>query len=394
MNVNNFLIISTNNDVLDPKTGDQIRIYNLSAQLKKNNNNIIILEPKKFLKIKKKYQFKVKGFTEYTPQYLTDLNIFFYYKIYSIIKNENINLIQIAFPGGIFATKIIIKLLRSHIPIIYDAHNVEGNRIKKAKLANLPFYKRIGAPFFIPLIEGIAVKLADYIISVSHKDKELFIKKYNVISEKVAIIPSGTNITNLKSLKDINEVRGEFDIKPEELIVVFHGAYTYYPNKEAIDLTIDYIAPKIEELFNNVKFIVAGKDVPRLEKKNIKFVGFVEDLDSLLSASDIAIVPLIRGGGTKLKIFDYMGAGLPIVTTKKGIEGINAKNGEHAIIVNDVNEEFIDALKYLIDTEKERERIGANARKLAEEEYDWDKIGEKLDKIYRRILEEKKHANK
>ena len=65
----------------------------------------------------------------------------------------------------------------------------------------------------------------------------------------------------------------------------------------------------------------------------------------MLNSSDIGIVPILHGGGTKLKIFDYMGVGLPIVTTKKGIEGIEAKNGQHAIIVDDVNEEFINAIK-------------------------------------------------
>jgi len=84
---------------------------------------------------------------------------------------------------------------------------------------------------------------------------------------------------------------------------------------------------------------------------------------------------------------------LPIVTTKKGIEGIKAKNGEDAIIVDDVDEEFIDAIKYLVENEQERKRIGANARKLAEEEYDWEKIGGKLDKLYREISG-KHNANK
>ena len=113
----------------------------------------------------------------------------------------------------------------------------------------------------------------------------------------------------------------------------------------------------------------------------------VKDLYPLLHAADLAIVPIRGGGGTRLKILDYMGVGLPIVTTKKGIEGINVKNGEEAIIVDDVNEKFVDAIKYLIDNKQEREKIGANARRLAEEEYDWDKIGEKLDKLYREILE-------
>jgi len=285
------------------------------------------------------------------------------------------------------ATKIITKLLGLRKPIVYDAHNVEGVKVKEYKDPTLPLYKRIVAPIYIPILERMAVKLANNILSVSQRDKELFIKKYNVDHEKITIIPSGTNILNLKSLEDRSDVRKKFGVKLEEIIIVFHGTYTYYPNKEAADLIIDYIAPKIGELYHNVNFIIAGKDVPEIEEDNVICVGFIDDLQSLLNASDIAIVPLSHGGGTKLKIFDYMGVGLPIVTTKKGIEGINAKNGEEAIIVDDVNEKFVDAIKYLIDNKQEREKIGANARRLAEEEYDWDKIGEKLDKLYRDILE-------
>ena len=79
---------------------------------------------------------------------------------------------------------------------------------------------------------------------------------------------------------------------------------------------------------------------------------------------------------------------------EKEFGGIEAENGKHATIVDAVNEEFINALKYLIDNEQERERIGANARRLAEEEYDWDKIGEKLNALYKRIVAERSNANK
>ena len=155
-----------------------------------------------------------------------------------------------------------------------------------------------------------------------------------------------------------------------------------------MDQIKNYIAQEIMKVDKDILFVIAGLGVPFFEDENIKSVGFVEDIYSLIHAADLAIVPILSGGGTRLKIHDYMGVGLPIVTAKKGIEGINAKNYEHAIIVDDVNEEFIDAIKYLIDNEKERKRIGANARKLAEEEYDWNKMGKKLDGLYKRILME------
>jgi len=383
----NILIISPTADILDRKKGDQIRINSIATQMRNIGYNIVCLEQEKFLDGEENFEFRMVGFKKCTPPFLVDLNPFFYYTLYKTLREENIHLIQISFPTGMIATKIITKLLGLRKPIVYDAHNVEGVKVKEYKDPTLPLYKRIVAPIYIPILERMAVKLANNILSVSQRDKELFIKKYNVDHEKITIIPSGTNILNLKSLEDRSDVRKKFGVKLEEIIIVFHGTYTYYPNKEAADLIIDYIAPKIGELYHNVNFIIAGKDVPEIEEDNVICVGFIDDLQSLLNASDIAIVPLSHGGGTKLKIFDYMGVGLPIVTTKKGIEGINAKNGEEAIIVDDVNEKFVDAIKYLIDNKQEREKIGANARRLAEEGYDWDKIGDKLDKLYREILE-------
>jgi len=390
----NLLIVSPKDDVFNPKKGVQVRINNLVIQLIKKKN-VIILEPEEFIDPKYKFnQIRVEGFRKCTPTFLIDLNIFFHLKLFDILRREKISLIQISFPIGIIAAKISTKLSKSDVPIIYDAHNVEGVRIKKAKLTSLPSYKKVVAPFLIPKLERISVKLADHILSVSSDDKELFIKKYNINPEKITVIPSGANIIDTNSLKDRIEVREKFGITSEEVIIVFHGTYTYHPNKEAIDLIADYIAPKIEELSKNVKFLIAGKDVPEFERGNLKGVGFVGNLFDFLNASDIAIVPLLRGGGTKLKVFDYMSVGLPIVSTKKGMEGIKVENGEEAIIVDDVNEDFIDAIKYLIDNEEERKRLGANARRLAEEEYDWDKIGEKLDRLYRGLLGEKSHENK
>ena len=324
-----------------------------------------------------------------TFEALADLNIGFIMKIAKLIKKQKIDIIQVNGNSGVISSKLVTKLLRKDTPIIYDAHNVKSDLTKY--ISNDPkisFLEKIFALIYTPLQERIAVKCADHIISVSHEDKMRFIEKYSINEKKVTVIPSGVNIIDLTRLKDKDEIRNELGIDGNKLVIIFHGSYFYFPNKEAIDLIKNYIAPEVIKINKDVLFVIAGFDVPVFERDNIKSIGFVEDIYSLLHAADIAIVPILGGGGTRLKILDYMGVGLPIVTTKKGIEGINAKNGEHALIVDDVNEEFIDAIKYLIDNEQERERIGANARRLAEEEYDWDKIGEKLDGLYRKILME------
>jgi glycosyltransferase involved in cell wall biosynthesis len=101
---------------------------------------------------------------------------------------------------------------------------------------------------------------------------------------------------------------------------------------------------------------------------------------------DIAIVPLSSGAGTKLKVFDYMSVGLPIVTTKKGVEGIDITEGTDAIVVEDVDSEFITAIEELIENPSWRQTLGDQARILAETEYNWDTIGGELRDIYAQII--------
>lgn len=396
----NILVISSSVGLFEPKSGGQNRFYNLVTELAKGDNHITVLSPAQYKTKKtqvplKEYYFKQYSIKNKNLTLLTDFNLDFVLKLLKILRTEKIDIIQVYSFRGILLSKILTKIRSKNCFIVYDAHNVYADSEKYA--SNNPEISRLERFFVITLttiLEKIAVKIADYIIPVSHEDKNRFCEKYRVTAKKMTVIPSGVNVSGLTILKDKNKIKKEFNIDLNKIIIIFHGAYFYFPNKEAIDLIIYHIASKIRKNNPNVVFVIAGLDVPLFEKDNIESIGFVEDIYSLLHTADIAIVPILGGGGTRLKILDYLGVGLPIITTKKGIEGINAKNGKHAIIVDDVNEEFINAIKYLIDNEQERRRIGANARRLADEEYDWNKIGEKLDKLYREILEERKHANK
>jgi glycosyltransferase involved in cell wall biosynthesis len=134
-------------------------------------------------------------------------------------------------------------------------------------------------------------------------------------------------------------------------------------------------------------FLVGGTGAPTFERENVRSVGFIEDLPRFLAAGEIAIVPIGTGSGTRLKILQYMNRGLPIVTTEKGIEGVTARNGEHALIVPTIDERFIDNVACLLENESERARLGANARKLLEAKYTWNAIGAQLLGAYKRVLE-------
>lgn len=399
----NILVISTGSGLFKPISGDRSRFFNLAIQLAKQNRVIVfqpyIVKDISDISVGNVIYFKTDiidrnfgVFTDFNPHYII--------KFLRMLLTNKIDIIQISHPSGVFASKLLCRVLRRNIPIIYDAHNVDSDSIQSIKyflISSVPFIEKIKTKFVIflvPIIEKIAVNCADFIISVSETDRTRFIKKFRINPNRIAVIPSGVHVKSIIPQHDrtkLPEINHD-----KKVLIFFHGSFHQAANFEAFNLIRNYIVPVYTKTNDDDKaiFLVAGTNCPVFEENNIKSIGFVKDLYSLLQEVDIALVPIRAGGGTKLKMLDYMGIGLPIVTTKKGTEGIKTINGEHAIIVDDVNEKFVDAIKYLVNNEKERERIGSNARRLAEEEYDWDKIGEKLNALYKRIVAERLNANK
>lgn len=417
------LIVFPHGNIFAPRRGNEVRVYNLVKQLARYNNEILTLELYEFMdnnmdkykcaqlihsdnKSIRRFFFNDyrvgRSFCDLVPTYLI--------KLYKIIKIEKPDIIQIEYPYGLFSAKIMTRIMSKlksklgkdikKIKIIYDAHDVESERLAELLFKNrnylgydlnnnnlnldsvIQYFARFIRYLYCSLIEKSSCKLVDHILTVSEKDRKILCNKYLIEPSKVTVIPSGTNIPDLSKF-DKSKWKEKFG--EDKIIIIFHGTFHYLPNKEAISLIKSFIAPRISEKYRTVLFIIAGYGVPKFNEKNIIGIGFVDNLYELIYAADIAICPILRGGGTRTKILDYMSVGVPIVTTIKGIEGIDAKNGRDAIIVDNVDERFIDAIEYLIENEDERKRLGKNARKLAEKNYDWNKIGKKLNTLYRRL---------
>lgn len=308
-----------------------------------------------------------------------DFNFDFIKNLVKIVNENNIDAIILSHPSGAMITKLILALLGKKVPVIYDAHNVESNFTREIFGFNDSYSKleQFLIPFYVSALERISCKyLFDHIMTVSKKDKDTFIKTYH-LNEKVSVIPSGCSLRPLLSISERSKLKEKYGLDPNSKVVIFHGSYSHPANEEAFRLIKDIIAPKFVD--RDVVFLVGGSGVPILEKSNFKSIGFIEDLWEFLSVADMAIAPILRGGGTKLKLMDYLSAGLPIVTTGKGIEGIDAVNNEHVMVVDSVDDRFIGKIGYLIENEEEMIRIGGNARKLAEKSYDWNVIGDELD---------------
>jgi hypothetical protein len=135
-----ILIAATHVDIFSREFGVQHRIYNLAVHLAQKENEVIILQPDRFKNEKahfKCYNFREHKFSflksidlEYSPLF-TDFNLSFIRNIIKILKNEEIDIIQVEYPWGVISAKILSKLLRKKTLIVYDSHDVEYLLIKQ-----------------------------------------------------------------------------------------------------------------------------------------------------------------------------------------------------------------------------------------------------------------------
>lgn len=388
----NILSIAIHNGVSKPLTGGQNRYFHLIRELAKHGNHIIVLEPQVFfdpadLAVAKVYTYPNYRVFHRGASFFKDLDIWFVIKLIQILANEQVDLIAIEYPSGALAVKLASLLTKSDAPLIYSSQNVESifAREVNARVANLSQFERKIIPPYVTVLEKVATRyLVDHITAVSDADKDLFCRKYALNKEKVTVIPSGCDLSDPVGEEAKERLRAKMGFDPDTMIVVFHGSYNHPPNREAIDRITNCIAPMLAS-DKSILFALYGSDVPTFNRANVRSFGFVKDLHNALSIADIALVPITRGGGTRLKLFDYMNAGLPIITTPKGTEGIRANDKEHLIIVEAIDNEIASAIEHLAQNKQERERLGSNARRLVENEYNWDLIGDKLDDTYRKI---------
>ena len=106
------------------------------------------------------------------------------------------------------------------------------------------------------------------------------------------------------------------------------------------------------------------------------------DVRKYIRKTCICIAPIRIGSGTRIKILEAMAQGKPVVSTIMGCMGLEVENGKNIYITDDPKE-FAAKVVYLLRNRQERIRIGKNARRLVEERYTWNQIGEKLKEVYK-----------
>jgi len=112
-----------------------------------------------------------------------------------------------------------------------------------------------------------------------------------------------------------------------------------------------------------------------------RFIHITDDYDyPFINASDICLAPLAVGGGTRIKIANYLACGKPVVSTPMGCEGIPARHMKEIVLSS--MEEFPSSVKALIQNPSTRDEMGRKAREFAVSNCSWEKSILELDRLY------------
>jgi glycosyltransferase involved in cell wall biosynthesis len=157
--------------------------------------------------------------------------------------------------------------------------------------------------------------------------------------------------------------------------VLFIGSYIHPPNVDAATWFARSIFPMVQVQVPAARVTYVGGNPPDSVREaataqGIHVTGWVADVTPYLARADIGVVPLRSGGGVKLKTLELMAAGKAIVTTAIGIEGIDARDGEH-VLVADTAESFATQVVRLLRDDALRARLARNARELAVRGHQW-----------------------
>ncbi len=259
---------------------------------------------------------------------------------------------------------------------ILDEHNVywEFQNFPYSDLRNT-IYNRLASKRD-KRIEIKALKAAKTILVCSKRDSKLISKEIPGTEDKITIIPNCVDLKKYESFLKLNK-----PVKNENPVVLFVGLLSYTPNRDAVELICNQIAPQFDD---DVKFIIIGKNPPRINTpSNVKFLGYVDDIKYHILNSDICIAPLRYGSGTRFKILEYMALNKPVISTSKGAEGIKYDDG-HNIIIEDKIEQFAERIKEVLDSDND---LGNNGFKLIKQNYDWKLYKKTLLKVYDEVLD-------
>lgn len=217
----------------------------------------------------------------------------------------------------------------------------------------------------------------DSVLAVSESDSQIFRTEFG-LQNIAGAVPTGVDT-------DYFAVAGDAARRP--LSLVFLGSMDWMPNIDGATYFMEEIFPALRSAFPGVSLKIVGRNpAPAIRELAVKHpevsvTGTVPDVRPHLADCQVMIVPLRVGGGTRIKIFEAMATGIPVVSTSIGAEGLPVEHGRHALLA-DSPADFAAAVSRLFTDDTLRRSLAVAARNLVARHYGWPAV----TAVFQRLL--------
>lgn len=279
----------------------------------------------------------------------------------------------------VFETLYLVELANEvvGIPILLGQQNVESDVQKRAyEVATHPLHRWRDKLLWRKLLKFEKSYLAHFPVCIAVSERDADLLRELSPSTSIHIVPNGVDSECFGPPAEIE--------RPVDRLLFF-GTLNYGPNVEGILWFVQEIFPHIRSAKPEISLEIVGLDpVPEVialqKHSGVTVVGFVPDVRKKLWSTTVCVVPLLTGGGTRLKILEALAAGCPIVSTTIGAEGLDLQDGQHLLIA-DTPGAFAAQVLTLLDSPTMQQALAHRGQQAVARQYDWSSIAEKMEAV-------------
>jgi glycosyltransferase involved in cell wall biosynthesis len=264
-----------------------------------------------------------------------------------------------------FAHSVVLAPDKIPAPTVLFTHNIEAEIFRRhAQVAGNILQRAVWRNQFrkMQAFERRVLQRFDAVVAVSDRDREYFETEY--AARNVSVIRTGVDLDY-------------FTYAPStaDTAVVFTGSMDWLANIDGIRFMMEEIWPRVREHVPLATMTVVGRNPPHSlveqgQRLNAewKFSGFVDDVRPYVRRAAAFVIPLRVGGGTRIKAFEAMAMGCPVVSTSIGVEGLELEAGRHYLRADSASE-FVSAIVRLLRDPELRGRLSKEARTHVERRF-------------------------
>ena len=210
----------------------------------------------------------------------------------------------------------------------------------------------------------------DGVIAVSPEDAALMRRDY-ALKQVLGDVPTGVDTAEFQPPETL----------ASEPVVGFLGSMDWRPNVEGVLWFVREVLPALRRAVPGVRLKIIGRNpTPSIRALaaahgDIEVTGTVDEVQPHVHGCRVIAVPLLAGGGTRIKIFEAMAMGVPVVSTTIGAEGLPVTSGEHLLLADEA-EPLATSTARVLQEATLAQTLAANARRLMEQRFSWRQVAE------------------